>query len=409
MQRNSNADQLSQLHESPSRSGWLEDSLVDTLEQAFPEKACSSPALSTQGGAERDSGNGDIATLSLNPSDNPVSTKRRRNPIHPTIAAAAQRIISSDHSSARSSSSSQRPLSPSPYRRHLRSTSSASRNQSSTSLRLSPKPGSGLSSTPRSGSVRSLALSDEDGSVFDECGSQAIHSSSEDEDAIEAEALNNTDNSQAGAEVPLSIPQLVMPSLSMPKRRPFTDRGNRMGRLKVMVMGPSGVGKTCLIHSILQSCDDVVHVDHNGSGATSTQLWSLGTKEDQKGYLWTSKITETTASTKAYPAWWSEMDEVRGLKRRRSTGGAVLDRNICFIDTPGWDNSGASEHERMQEVAEDVITYIEEALGRNSSLGQLQDSEVLGSLSGGGGFQVDAVLYVFRPGKFHQSHRQYVL
>lgn len=38
-----------------------------------------------------------------------------------------------------------------------------------------------------------------------------------------------------------SAPQLVMPSIRMPSRRPFTDEGKRIGRLKVLIAGDSGV------------------------------------------------------------------------------------------------------------------------------------------------------------------------
>lgn len=38
-----------------------------------------------------------------------------------------------------------------------------------------------------------------------------------------------------------SVPQLVMPSIKMPSRRPFTDGGRRIGRLKVLVAGDCGM------------------------------------------------------------------------------------------------------------------------------------------------------------------------
>lgn len=41
--------------------------------------------------------------------------------------------------------------------------------------------------------------------------------------------------------VPDSSSQFVMPSISMPTRRPFTERGKNMGRLKIMVVGDSGM------------------------------------------------------------------------------------------------------------------------------------------------------------------------
>lgn len=37
-----------------------------------------------------------------------------------------------------------------------------------------------------------------------------------------------------------SAPQLVMPSIKMPSRRPFTEEGKNLGRLKVLVAGNSG-------------------------------------------------------------------------------------------------------------------------------------------------------------------------
>lgn len=37
-----------------------------------------------------------------------------------------------------------------------------------------------------------------------------------------------------------SAPQLIMPSIRMPSRRPFTEEGKRIGRLKVLVAGDSG-------------------------------------------------------------------------------------------------------------------------------------------------------------------------
>lgn len=331
------------------------------------------------------------------------STGKRRNPVHPKIAAAAHRILTSEGASSRTSSVSSinRPCSStSPLRGHLRSASRTSRNQSFTSLHLNHR--NLGSSTPRSASVRSLALSDDDGSMLDDSGSQALQSSSDEEDEIGGNLSTTPDLAQARAEeTASSMPHLVMPSLSMPQRRPFTARGNAMGRLKVLVMGPAQVGKTSLIRSIMQSCQDIVHVDPCNIAPTITsQSWLSDTRHEQQQFSHTKNIVEINASSKAYPRWWSETDTSRGLKRRWSTGGAILDRNICFVDTPGWESSGF-EHEHMQMVVDDIVTYLEEALRRNTCLGQLDDSEVLGSLTTGGGVQVDAILYVFRPSKYY--------
>ena len=91
---------------------------------------------------------------------------------------------------------------------------------------VSPFPGSSLPSSPKSGSSKSFRPSDEDST--DETGSQAIVSSPEEQ----AETL---------AALEGSMPQLIMPSLKMPSRRPFTERGRNIGRLKILLAGDSGM------------------------------------------------------------------------------------------------------------------------------------------------------------------------
>lgn len=88
-------------------------------------------------------------------------------------------------------------------------------------------------STPKSGSLRSLRLSDEDDGLTEDNASQAI-APSDDEEAEDA------DQSSAMQNMSSSMPELVMPSLSMPSRRPFTPKGRAMGRLKVAVAGSRG-------------------------------------------------------------------------------------------------------------------------------------------------------------------------
>lgn len=65
-------------------------------------------------------------------------------------------------------------------------------------------------------------------SLNDEISSQAIVSGEEDEQNAPAMMDNCSD------------PQLVMPSIKMPSRRPFTEKGKNMGRLKVLIAGDSG-------------------------------------------------------------------------------------------------------------------------------------------------------------------------
>lgn len=92
----------------------------------------------------------------------------------------------------------------------------------------SPLPTSAIPSTPTSVSLHSLKLSDED-SVIDEAGSQVVASSGEEEDDV--------DTRQSASS---SLPQLVMPSIQMPTRKPFTTKGKTMGKLKILVAGRAG-------------------------------------------------------------------------------------------------------------------------------------------------------------------------
>lgn len=68
------------------------------------------------------------------------------------------------------------------------------------------------------------------GSLDDDAASQAIISSGEEDRDMGSELLDSG-----------SAPQLVMPSIKMPSRRPFTERGKNMGRLKVLIAGDSGM------------------------------------------------------------------------------------------------------------------------------------------------------------------------
>jgi hypothetical protein len=90
----------------------------------------------------------------------------------------------------------------------------------------SPAEGSSLPSSPKSTSTRSFKHLDED-SALDETGSQAITSSGEEEVEMSSEIQD-------------SAPQLIMPSIKMPSRRPFTQRGKSMGRFKVLIAGETG-------------------------------------------------------------------------------------------------------------------------------------------------------------------------
>jgi hypothetical protein len=95
---------------------------------------------------------------------------------------------------------------------------------------LNPDEPSSLPSSPKSISNHSIRPLDEI-SITDEICSQALMSGDEDERPGSSPRLGP---GGAGAS------QLIMPSLKMPSRRPFTDRGKAMGRFKVLLAGAPG-------------------------------------------------------------------------------------------------------------------------------------------------------------------------
>ncbi|PQE32706.1 heat shock protein [Rutstroemia sp. NJR-2017a WRK4] len=241
------------------------------------------------------------------------------------------------------------------------------------------------SATPNSvisspGSRRGSRASDLD-SMNDEISSQAIISSGEDEE----DASEMMDSGSA--------PQLVMPSIKMPSRRPFTERGRNMGRLKILIAGDSGVGKTSLIKAIVQICEDIVHVDPLATAQVPVPERRRRSKHKalsgSSNFQATSQITEIYASTRAYPTWWSEFDESKILRRKKSTEDSVLERNLCFVDTPGYGNKTS-----CLEAITPVADYIESQFQKVESKDGMSDSDFIHLLGGNGGSQVDVVFYV---------------
>merc|ERR1712070_171117 len=84
-----------------------------------------------------------------------------------------------------------------------------------------------------------------------------------------------------------------------------------------------------------------------------------------------------------------DMDSSRISNRRRSVGEGLLQRNICFLDTPGLSDD---------VEAQQVLRCFDQTIMRTLHLEKLTDSELTGLLSGeGASTLVDAVLWLFDP------------
>ena len=345
---------------------WVNEEMADeetfdvrSLDETIaPEESIA--GLSHDSVDHNNGGNSDAALEAIDP----ISERKRktRNPVHPKIVAAGQRILSAEQRlwTPLPASSACESRAPRANQRRGSGSSSICLSQPFTPLRISPKVGYSSPSTARSTSPKSFRLSDEEASAVGEAASQHIESSSSGEEQDGGAA-------QSGETKDSSMPQLVMPSLALPMRRPFTDRGRRMGKLRVMLIGAQGVGKTSLIQTISRVCKDIVHLDPVDAGPTEA-------------------ICEIGASSRPYPSWWRDSEASRRLSRQKSLGESVLERNITFIDTPGLD---------VPQGIAGIQSYVDAALESTAQLRSMDDGDIASMLTGdGGGVNIDAVLYL---------------
>ena len=147
-----------------------------------------------------------------------------------------------------------------------------------------------------------------------------------------------------------------------------------------------GTGKTSLIKSIVQLCEDIVHVDPLTSGTSASGAPSAG-RPRNKARSNRSTITEVYASTKPYPSWWTDAEDSKILRRRKSMGDAVLERNLCFVDVSS------------SVGIEPIVEYMVQQLQSGMVSASTASGDFLGLLSGRGGAQVDVILYLLSNGK----------
>ena len=74
-------------------------------------------------------------------------------------------------------------------------------------------------------------------------------------------------------------------------------------------------------------------------------------------------------------------------------GDTVLERNLCFVDTPGYSH-GMS---RMESI-ELILKYIETQFTKPFVDTTGNQGDIVSLLSGSGGFQVDVVFYMIAQG-----------
>ena len=70
-------------------------------------------------------------------------------------------------------------------------------------------------------------------------------------------------------------------------------------------------------------------------------------------------------------------------------GDTVLERNLCFVDTPGTN---------VKENVDSILNYIESQATRSLDVNRMDNGDLMSLIAGNGGSQVDVVLYLFSKG-----------
>ncbi|KAH8686663.1 hypothetical protein BGZ61DRAFT_43429 [Ilyonectria robusta] len=181
--------------------------------------------------------------------------------------------------------------------------------------------------------------------------------------ALPEPAMSDNEDKDNGS----SVPQLIMPSLMVPHRRPFSHVGKSLGKLKIMVAGRPGIGKTSLIRSLAQRCEHIVHMD---------QIEPNQTRD----------VAETYASSRPHP-WWKTDSQLllTDTQRPSSLTGEMLDRNVCFVEGPGHMNGPSGPWHDLRYVKSHVTAL----LGK-----PMDDSDLFSLLNAGGEPIVDVLLYL---------------
>ena len=77
-------------------------------------------------------------------------------------------------------------------------------------------------------------------------------------------------------------------------------------------------------------------------------------------------------------------------------GDTVLERNLCFVDTPG-----ISTKENMDSI----LTYIDAQATKTLDFNRMDNGDLVSLVAGHGGSQVDVVFYLFSKGTFPQPRK----
>lgn len=170
-------------------------------------------------------------------------------------------------------------------------------------------------------------------------------------DTLLSETLLSSDDDDSEGVTTLRMPQFIMPTIPLPSRRPFTETGLRLGKLRVMVAGQKHSGKSALIRSFVQQCQDIVYVD-DAAPLVTPQPRSRAARQFHEPVMW-----ETQASTRPSPVFEqtssSVVSESSTLTATADT--SSLDFNLSFVEcshSGDWlDHATAFLEQQLQQTS----------------------------------------------------------
>ncbi|CAN6674949.1 hypothetical protein TRVA0_074S00166 [Trichomonascus vanleenenianus] len=173
-------------------------------------------------------------------------------------------------------------------------------------------------------------------------------------------------------------PQFIMPRVTVPSRRPFTANGLKLGKLKVLVAGGAGVGKTSLIKAIACVNRDIVHIDEAIDATRDNSVKELHASTKPLPVFWMKDLDAASNNAdeeQAPPQQQENMTRRPSLIHSASTvrsDETALDRNVCFVDTVGA--VGPAETDA-------VIDYLEKQFKRTANLINMANPQALSILT----------------------------
>ncbi|KAG5364542.1 hypothetical protein CKK34_3351 [Yarrowia sp. E02] len=164
---------------------------------------------------------------------------------------------------------------------------------------------------------------------------------------------SDDDDSEGGTRAELRMPQFIMPTIPLTSRRPFTETGLRLGKLRVMVAGQKHSGKSALIRSFVQQCQDIVYVDAAAPLVTPLPR-SKAARTFHEPVMW-----ETQASTRPSPVF-ENMGSVSESSTLTATDNSLstLDFNVSFVECS----------QQSGDWLDHATAYLEQQLQRTSHM-----------------------------------------